>query len=48
MAFSNYQSISEVLEAFSIKYEDAAFVVPTSTSPSALFLSELRFNRPLS
>ena len=44
MAFSNYQSISEVLEAYSIKYEDAAFVVPTSTAPNALFLSELRFS----
>ncbi len=44
MAFSNYQSISEVLETYNIKYEDAAFVIPTSTAPSAFFLSELRFN----
>lgn len=44
MAFSNYQSVSEVLEAYSIKYEDAAFVVPTALTPSTLFLDELRFN----
>jgi hypothetical protein len=44
MAFSNYQSISQVLEEYGIKYKDAVFVVPTSMTPSVLFLDELRFN----
>jgi len=43
MAFSNFQSISEVLEAYSIKYEEAVFIAPTSHGASQAFIDALRF-----
>ena len=44
MAFSNFGTISEALEAYNIRYEDAEFVIPTSATPSTLFLAELQFS----
>ena len=43
MAFSNFQSISEVLEAYGIKYEEATFIAPTSLGASQAFIDALRF-----
>ena len=43
MAFSNFQSISEVLEAYSIKYEEAVFIAPTSHGARQAFIDALRF-----
>lgn len=44
MALSNFGTISEVLEAYGIRYEDGVFVVPTSATPGTLFLAELQFS----
>lgn len=43
MAFSSFQSLPQVLEAYGITYKDEKFIAPTSLTPSDAFLDELRF-----
>ena len=43
MAFSSFQSLPQVLEAYGITYKDETFIAPTSLTPSDAFLDELRF-----
>ena len=46
MAFSNFKTISEVMERFRIKYTESDFVtVDEASNPSAQFLQEFEFNR---
>ncbi len=43
MAFSTFQSLPQVLEAYGITYKDETFIAPTALTPSDAFLDELRF-----
>jgi len=43
MAFSNFQTISEVLETYGIRYEEAPFIVPTGRMPSPFLPEMLQF-----
>jgi len=42
VAFSNFQTISEVQKIYGIKYEDGTFIVPTGLAPSEAFLNRMR------
>ena len=44
MAFSSFQTLSEVLETYGIRYEEMPFIVPTSLAPCETFMKEMQFN----
>ena len=45
MSFSDFKSVAQVQQAYTIKYDEADFIEPIDLKPSQLFIDEFEFNQ---